>query len=901
MQAAIDLHRHDDYSLFDGLGKPLELARLAKELGYEALASSNHGTASGMIEHYLACKEVGIKPVLGVEVYYKPKFKQDGKRYHLCLFCKNMVGYKNLNRILSYANIHNFYYKPIVTNELLERYGEGLICTSACVASYFSQKISVGKKEQAKKALKKFKEMFGKDFYIEIQPYKISEDGLQERVNIGLMELADELDIECILTSDSHYGRKEDFDTFVKMHQMKSKPEQFDEKEKWVRETYGERYMPAPNELRKRFLRMHGDIEDARERSIRYVKNLEKIVNKVDGSLLDGLELTLPEYKEGVDSEKLLKKNIKQGLIKRGKYNKKYWERCMEEFEVIKENGFHDYFLIVQDYVMWAKNNGIAVGPGRGSVCNCEVAYALGITDVDSLYFGLDFRRFLRKDKKKLPDIDIDFETSRRGEVIQYLIKKHKGKAVQICSYGLYKVDNLLNDLFKVCGVTEPEAKKSIKAYVNQNIDSETKNFDYESVKYNSRCKELNARYSYILKHFDKMYKKVRYIGTHAAGVAIVGTNIFDYTSVERHGDKFSSAYDLNNLEKINAIKFDMLGLRTLSALKELKELTGEEFKDEWLEDEELYKQFRKGNTEAIFQFERSTAADILKNIKADCVEDICAANALNRPGPLGLKMPEQYAYNKAHVNEMKKSIYYEMTKDTYGTVVYQEQITAICREIGGLSWDDSDKVLKFMKGSNMTERSMQERDREEGRIKELFIKGAKKKGISKNEATEIFDKLLTYSFNKGHAMGYALIAIEMMYYKVHYPMYFWYVNLKYAPHDTEEFKYKKIAISDGTVVLTPHINATARYSLRKVDGEVCIQEGMMTIKGVGEKAALTIEEERKKNGRYTDIDNLEDRLPKRVLNARVINALKEAGACDFNKKRYFERVLKYNTSIISR
>ena len=679
---------------------------------------------------------------------------------------------------------------------------------------------------------------------------------------------------------------------------MKSKPEQFDEKEKWVRETYGERYMPAPNELRKRFLRMHGDIEDARERSIRYVKNLEKIVNKVDGSLLDGLELTLPEYKEGVDSEKLLKKNIKQGLIKRGKYNKKYWERCMEEFEVIKENGFHDYFLIVQDYVMWAKNNGIAVGPGRGSVCNCEVAYALGITDVDSLYFGLDFRRFLRKDKKKLPDIDIDFETSRRGEVIQYLIKKHKGKAVQICSYGLYKVDNLLNDLFKVCGVTEPEAKKSIKAYVNQNIDSETKNFDYESIKYNNRCKELNARYSYILKHFDKMYKKVRYIGTHAAGVAIVGTNIFDYTSVERHGDKFSSAYDLNNLEKINAIKFDMLGLRTLSVLKELKELTGEEFKDEWLEDEELYKQFRKGNTEAIFQFERSTAADILKNIKADCVEDICAANALNRPGPLGLKMPEQYAYNKAHVNEMKKSIYYEMTKDTYGTVVYQEQITAICREIGGLSWDDSDKV---MKGSNMTERSMQERDREEGRIKELFIKGAKKKGISKDEATEIFDKLLTYSFNKGHAMGYALIAIEMMYYKVHYPMYFWYVNLKYAPHDTEEFKYKKIAISDGTVVLTPHINATARYSLSKVDGEVCIQEGMMTIKGVGEKAALTIEEERKKNGRYTDIDNLEDRLPKRVLNARVINALKEAGACDFNKKRYFERVLKYNTSIISR
>lgn len=897
----IDLHRHDDYSIFDGLGKPMEMARLAKEYGYEALASSNHGTASGMVEHYLACKEAGIKPVLGVEAYFMPKFDPEKRRYHLCLFCKDLKGYKNLNRMLSYANIHNFYYKPIVTFELLERFHEGIICTTACISGYPSVKIADGKVEVARKALKKFKSIFGNDLYVEIQPYKLSAKRLQERVNEGLMDLAEELDIECILTSDSHYGRQEDYDTFVKMHQMKVKPEEQEAKAEWVKQTYGERYMPKPEDLRKRFLRMHGDLKNAKERCRRYCKNLDEIVEKVDGNLFDGLKMTLPTFADDVDSEVLLLNEIKKGLKRRGKYNKKYWKRCMEEFEVIKEHGFHDYFLIVQDYVMWAKNQGIAVGPGRGSVCNCEVAYALGITDVDSLYFGLDFRRFLRKDKKKLPDIDIDFETFRRGEVIEYLIKKHKGKAVQICSYGLFKVDNLLNDLFKVCGVKEQEAMRAIKDYVNKHIDSETKNFDYESAQWENKCKELNARYKNIIKHFSKMYKKVRYIGTHAAGVAIVGTNIFDYTSIERHGDKFSSAYDLNNLEKVNAIKFDMLGLRTLSVIKELQQLTGETFDESWLEDEEVFKQFREGNTEAIFQFERKAAADILVNIKADCIEDICAANALNRPGPLGLKMPEQYAYNKANVDDMNKSIYYELTKDTYGTVVYQEQITAICREIGGLDWGDSDKVLKFMKGTNPTERALKEKEREENRIRELFVKGAKEKGIKKEEALGIFSKLLTYSFNKGHAMGYALIAVEMMWYKVYYPMYFWYVNLKYAPHDTEEFKYKKIAIQNGSVVLTPHINGSARYSLKKVDGEVCIQEGLTTIKGVGEKAALAIEAERKENGKYTGIDDLCDRIPKRILNARVVNALKAAGACEFNKKKYFSNVLKYDTSIISR
>lgn len=885
-----DLHRHDDYSLFDGFGKPMELARLAKEYGYKALGSTNHVTASGLIEHYLACKEAGIKPILGVEAYFQPKFNQDKKRYHLCLFCKNLTGYKNMNRMLSYANIHNFYYKPIITFELLEKYCEGIIVSSACIAGYASQMIVNEKEEIAEKFVKKMKKIFGEDFYVEVQPYRLSSKGLQEKVNVELMKIAKRNKVKCILTSDSHFGKKEDIDTYVKMHEMRNRKD--------IEKTYKERYMPKPFDLKRRFEDIHGDNEYFNSKQM--YEAMEEIVEKCDDDIFKELSLSLPKYNEEEDSEELLLKNIKRGLKKRGKWNKKYWKRCKEEFEIIKEHGFHDYFLIVQDYVRWAKENGIAVGPGRGSVCNCEVAYALGITEVDSLKFGLDFRRFLRMDKKKLPDIDIDFETSRRGEVIEYLIKKYKGKAVKICSYGLYKIDNLCNDLFKVCGVEEDDEKKAIKKFIHSFVDSETSEFNYEDALCKDICKRFNAKYSDIIKHFNKMYKKVRYIGTHAAGVAITGSNILDYTSIERHGDKFSSAYDLNNLEKINVTKFDMLGLRTLSVTKELEELTGEKYDDSWTEDERIIKEFREENTEAIFQFERKAAANILGKINADCFEDIIAANALNRPGPLSLGMPEQYAENKKCLNE-NDSLFSKLTKETYGTVVYQEQVMSVCVNIGHLDWGEADKVMKMMKGTQMTERAQKERNEQFETLKSKFTKGAKKEGIKRSEAEDIFNKMITYTFNKGHATGYALIAVEEMFYKVYYPQYFWFVNLKYAPAAAEEWKYKCLAVSQGNLILTPHVNGTAKYSLANVDGEVCILEGTSTIKNVGAKAAEAIEEELKLNGPFKDIDDFDDRLPKRVVNARVRQALKDAGALCFNKKRYFENVEKYNMSIVSR
>lgn len=913
---AMDAHRHDEFSSFDGFGKALDLARLAKKKGLTALGLTNHGNMNGIIEHYIACKQEGVKPILGVEAYFQPKFNKKNPSpvsYHLCLFAKTLDGYKNINRIMSYAFLKQKYKKPIVDFPLLRKYSKDVIATSGCIASFISQAIIKDKYEIAKKAIDEFVDIFGKDnFYIEIQPYKISEKGVQEKVNVWLVKYAVKNKMKMILTSDSHYGDEEDYPTYMKMHEIKSSDD-------FAGDTYEERYMPAAGELEKRFIKMHKrDFPKTYKKIVeKFKKDMQEFEDKIDGEMLDKLELELPKVSD--NSSEQLWNNIVEGLKKKGKYKKEYVKRCKEEYEVIKYHGFEDYFLIVQDYVLWAKNRGIKVGPGRGSVCDSLVAYALDITDVDSLYFNLDFRRFLRKDKKKLPDVDIDFEPERRDEVIQYIINKYKGHAAQICSYGLYKVDNLLNDLFKVCGLDEKvegltdyeireikQTQKDIKQWVKKNVIDEE--FHYESVQHDPKCREWNRKYDNIILHFSKMFKKVRYIGTHAAGVAVVGGNLLDYTSLQTFGNKekgtwkILTAYDLNNLETINVVKFDILGLRTLNVTKELEQLTNDCFSYKWLEDEKIYEYFKEGKTDGIFQFEKDTAKEIMRKIQVENVNDVIAVNALNRPGPLSLKMPEQYAENKFS-GDYEGNIWAEYTKDSYGTIIYQEQIMSICTEIGLMSMSDADKVLKFMKGTNMTERALREKEREEKRLRSLFIEGAQKSvGLTKEEANSLFESLIVYSFNKGHATGYGLISIQQMYYKVKYPELFWYVTLKYAANDSDLFRLKVEAIKEGNIILLPHVNFGAMYSIVKIDGERAIAEGLQNIKGVGPKAAIAIEEERKKNGRFKNKEDFLKRMsyPRTPVNKGVIKALEESGALLFDKKTYFNRVQKYNAHLYS-
>lgn len=894
-----DLHRHDECSTFDGFGKPEELAALAKKLGHTALGISNHGNTNSLVRHFYACKEEGIKPIMGCEGYFLPKYKPQTRGYHLCLFAKTKQGYTNLNT-LQYEGEKIKYYNPIWTFELLEEYHEGLICTSACVAGYLAQCIKSGKLDQAEKYLRKMVDIFGDDFYIEIQPYSITEPGLQEKVNVESIKLAKRLGIKLILTSDSHRGAKEDFDTYMKMHEVAK--HNFDD----IEATYKERYMPTEKEIMQRFYKMHrGDFGDAKAKALakEMVRNLQEIEDKVDGDILDELELKLPQFDPERDSFDLLKEKIRDGLKKRGKWNKKYAARIKEELEVIKYHGFEDYFLMVAEYTTWAKDKGIYVGPGRGSGCNCLVNYALHITDVDPILFDLDFSRFLRIDKKKMPDIDLDFETSRRAEVIQHLLDRYPNNAAQICSYGLYRVDNLINDLAKVCGdlAGNKDEIRQIKSFINSNIHEGL--LDLEAVSNSAEAKMWNAQYDNIIKHFCKLYNKIRYIGTHAAGVAITGGNILNYTAIKidpKTGKHFTN-YDLNDMEKIKVIKFDILGLTTMSSIGELRQLTNNSgFDENWVKDPKIMKAFSEGNCDGVFQFEKKSVQDMLRLMNADCFEDIVAASAMNRPGPLSLKMPEVYAANKVDQAHIDKSMpYSKYLEKTYGCVVYQEQVQAIAVNIGGLEWPEADKILKMQRGG--TEKAIRNFEENYDNFVKKFEKGAKRFGMTKEQAFEIFDKFFNYAFNKGHATGYSLISVEETYYKLYHPTEFWYVKMKYGGDEAKMAKFKENAVRDNAVLFLPHVNYSADYTLRKVEGEVVIQEGLSSIKGIGEKAAAAIEEERKAHGVFTSFDDFYDRCKSRTVTSRVIQILKEQGALEFRKQIYINRVTKYNSTLYAK
>lgn len=915
----VDLHRHDMFSRFDGFGKPSELAKLAKELGHTALSTSNHGNTSGLVQTYAACKREGIKPILGVEGYFLPVYKPQHRGYHLCLFAKDLQGYRNLNAI-QFEGEKQKYYNPIWTLELLKRYHEGLICSTACVGSYTSQCIAAGKPQKAKACLEALQGIFGDDLYIEIQPYTVSEEGLQEKVNVALIKFAKELRIKCILTSDSHRGRKEDFATYLKMHAMDG--HNVDD----IERTYSERYMPAPGEMEKRFVKMHtADFgkEQAKKMARRFAANLEALEEGIDGNILDELELQLPKVDSKVDSWQAIVKQVKAGLKRRGKYTREYVKRCKEELDVIRTNGFVDYFLIVADYVNWAKDRGINVGPGRGSVCNCLVAYAMYITEVDSIRFGLDFRRFMRYDKKAFPDIDIDFEMGRRGEVIEYLINKYPGQAARVSSYGLYKFDNTINELAKVCGLptdktvddqTVKDNKEVIKALKRllRNYKLEDGSIDVENLYHGNNAADViryNKQYDGIIDHFCQLFGKVRFIGTHAAGVVLTSGDILQYTSLrtDKAGNLFST-FDLSDLNDINVIKFDLLGLKTMQSIGECRKLAGlVGFDIERTEDPKVLKAFREGDTCGVFQFESDTAKRILDEIHCDCFDDIVATCAMNRPGPLGQGMPEQYAENKLSGVADTSSTTYEYTKESYGTVVYQEQLLLICVFIGGLEWNEADKVLKANK-HGFRERAVADLNQyaeDTGvDLHKKFVKNASQNGLPREQAEATWDSLLVYSFNKGHAAGYCLISAEEMFYKVYYPLYFWYAKMKYARDDAERIEFSNEAVKAGALIFLPHVNwSQSATSIRKVEGEEVLQQGLTELKGVGDKAAQFILEERKRNGVFVDFDNFYDRCvgKGKPVNKRVLSILSEQGALEFNKKRYIKRVTAYNTALYSR
>lgn len=503
-------------------------------------------------------------------------------------------------------------------------------------------------------------------------------------------------------------------------------------------------------------------------------------------------------------------------------------------------------------------------------------------------------------------DIDTDFETERRDEVIEYVLQRYPGHAAQIASYGMYKVDNLINDLAKVCGLptdktVDPEIKKAnvleiraIKKLV-KTFDSDGA-IDIPGLQKSPEYDEYNAEYDNILLHFTNLYNKVKYMGTHAAGVALTREPIINYTALRvkktKGSDevKYFTAYDLNDFEAMNVIKFDMLGLKTMGILGELRRMTKHNgFDEKVIKDKKVLRAFRNGETTGVFQMEKEAARKMLEQVHCDCFDDLIAVNAMNRPGPLQLKMPDQYADNKKHVESVKDTLVYPYTKESYGTIIYQEQLQQICINIGGLPWSAADKIMK----TDRTGTAADIRRYHEcfDTYHDDFMENAIKNGMPEDEAAELFDSLFNYQFNKGHATGYSLISMEEMYYKVYYPFQYWLVKLKYEPDARRRAMFESEYVRSGRILLPPDMNAKAHYSVRTYEGEKCIQQGLTSIKGIGIKAALNIEQNRP----YEDRPDFEDKVDHRIVNKRVFHEMEVTGCFVTNKKARFHKILYLN------
>jgi len=853
------------FLIFDGFGTARQSAERAVELGQEALSLTNHGNVSGLVEHYQECNKVGIKPILGVEAYFQPKFNKKSSRFHLTLLAKNLTGYSNIMRLMTEASTNNFYRTPIVTFNMLKECHEGIICGSGCMIGLNAQLVYAKKTNLAKKFIRAFYNIFEDDFFLEMMPNELP---AQLASNVFNMKMSKKLGIKAVLTHDSHYPSPEDFDTYQVMHKLAKST---------IGDAYKTLYMPSAKDISRQFRDIHG--VNPRE----YVENACYFADKCDVDLT--FKEVVPHYNWGIAPKEKLRKLVIKGLKAEGKTSEEYVKQAKHELKVIEGKSFEEYFLLIWDLINYAKSKDIGVGPGRGSVCGSLVAYALGITEVDPIILGTHFERFLRPDKNAMPDIDIDFDARRRDEVLQYILEKNKGRSAPICTFGYYKIDNLMNELGKLWEVLDDDLK-AIKDRLNAMIKDP---HDVSGVLKNEHVRIFNNKYKGIIKHFMKLYGQVRFIGRHAAGIAVTDGRIDDMVALQRVRGELVTSYDLRSLGMISVLKIDALGLSTQSVISKVEELTNVDFRYDMLEDSRVYGEFAKGNTVGIFQFEKAGAISLLTAIKPDNFQDLVAVTALNRPAPITLGLHSAFLDGKEGRVD-KNTPWFKYTDDTYGVLVYQEQVMKICRGLAHMEWPDIDKIMKYLR--------LRKGDKDDSLLKKKFVEGSKKySNLPKRQAEELYDSMTNYLFNKGHGVGYTLISFYMMWLKMYYPTEFWYALMLNEENEYKREVYKANAIKQGIVVLLPHVNATADFSLQELDGERVIQEGISTIKGIGMKTAELIEESRP----YNSLDLLQDRVPKRQLNAKVVRALEESGAIEFNMERYYDRVVRYNSTLYSK
>ena len=869
----VHLHMHTEYSLLDGSIRINELVKKVKDMGMNAVAITDHGNMFGAIEMYKACKKEGIKAIIGCEVYVAPRsrFEKQGKidtePNHLILLAMNKTGYKNLVKLVSSGYTEGFYYKPRIDMDILKECNEGLICLSACLAGKVARQIVNGNINGAKETIEEFKDIFGKErYFLEIQDNKLREQIL---VNQNLLQLAKECDLELVATNDCHYLDENDYASHEVLLCIQTRKTMEDE----------DRMTFKTNEF---YVKSKEQMEEAFSYIPQAVENTQKIADMCNVEFEFGHTI-LPEFKidENISHLEYFKNRCYEGIKKRYDVNdeekiKQVKQRLEYEIGIIDKMGFVDYFLIVADFISYAKNNKIAVGPGRGSGAGSLAAYLMEITDIDPLEFNLIFERFLNPERISMPDFDVDFCYERRQEVIDYVGRKYgKDHVAQIITFGTMAARAVIRDVARAMGFSYQKADmvaklipRDLKMTIDKalNIEPELKTL-YET---DGQIKEMVD----IAKKLEGL---ARHASTHAAGVVITKEPVVNYVPLYESDGVVSTEYTMTTLEELGLLKMDFLGLRTLTVISDteklVKKIHGIDVSYGKFDDAKTYKMLMEGKTTGVFQMESSGFRQVMMKMKPDKLEDIIVMISLYRPGPMD-QIP-RYIKNK---NNPENIVYTHkalepILKVTNGCMVYQEQVMQIFRDLAGYSLGRADLVRRAM-GKKKLDVMKKER--------EIFIQGALKNGIDEESSNKIFDEMeefAKYAFNKSHAAAYAVVAYKTAYLKAHFKAEFMAAtmnsfigNLNKIPEYIEECK------DMGIEVLKPDINESyLKFSV--INGK--IRFALSSIKNAGDNAINEIITSRKNFGKYTSFIDFCERVSGESVNKKCVESLIKAGCFD--------------------
>ena len=879
----IHLHVHTEYSLLDGFSRLDKLISRAKELNMQAIAITDHGCMFGAIDFYKKAKKQGVKPIIGCEVYTASRGLRDkdpnyDKKYgHLILLAENMTGYKNLIKLVSTSYVEGFYYKPRVDIEELRKHSEGIIALSACLAGDVSNNILNRNYEEAKRFALLYREIFGENnFYLEIQDHNLPE---QKEVNAALIKLSKETCIPLVATNDLHYVNKED----AKIHDVLMCIQMGKTLNDPSRMKFGsdEFYLKSREEMELIF-----------PYAIDALDNTVKIAERCNVEF-DFNTYHLPKYDvpEGYTTESYLRELCFRGLEERYKNpTNEVIDRLNYEIDVISKMGYIEYFLITWDFINYAKENNIMVGPGRGSAAGSIVAYTLRITDIDPIKYSLLFERFLNPERVSMPDIDIDFCYERREEVIDYVKRKYGDDHVaQIITFGTMKAKAAIRDVGRVLDIPYNKVDKIAKEIpfdLGMTID--------KALEINPTLRDLyenDKETKEVIDISKQMEGMLRHASTHAAGVVISKKPIDEYVPLYKHQESISTQFTMTTLEELGLLKMDFLGLRTLTVIRDALDLIENkygkriDFSSMDYDDPKVYELLSSGKTLGVFQLESSGMRNFMKQLKPDNFEDIVAGISLYRPGPMD-SIPT-YIQNKN--NPDKVTYIHESLRPimevTYGCLVYQEQVMQVVRDLAGYSYGRSDLVRRAM-GKKKMDVMEEERhyfihgkEDENGNIE---IAGCIRNGISEDIANKIFDDMIDfarYAFNKSHAAAYGVLSYETAYLKAYYPVEFMAALITSVMGNTDKVvEYIRECSALEIEILKPDINKS--FGKFSVEGHN-IRFGLTAVKNVGINVINNIIKERETNGYFKDFTNLVKRLDSKDLNKRVLESLIKCGAFD--------------------